>query len=69
MKIRLFVEITGEEGKFKPGIVTLSEKLALGLIAGGYAEEIIEQAVEVVPEIRVESIPEVRKASYKKSRK
>ena len=69
MKIRLFVEITGEEGKFEPGVVVLSEKLALGLIKGGYAEEIIEQAVEVVPEIRVESIPEVRKAPYKRDRK
>ena len=68
MKIKLLVEITGAEGKFKPGEAVLSEKLALGLIAGGYAEELVEQAVEKIPEVRVEDIPEVR-TPYKKGKK
>ena len=62
MKVKLLANICGPEGSFLKGeYVPLSEKLANGLIAGGYALEVIEEkvveAVEVVEEKVIEQKP------------
>lgn len=51
MKINLLQNICCPEGSFLPGRVELSEKIAKGLVAGGYATEIKTEPIkEIEPE-------------------